>query len=129
MMTILEEDLLDFDIFRTTFNTNLQNPDIFYFILEVNNAPVGFISLHMQYLLHHSGPTGEIQELFVIPEFRGKGIGRKLIMKAEEVASEKKCTEVEITVNAQRKNVIDFYAHCGYTPTHVKFVKRIGKRK
>lgn len=44
------------------YNANILNSSISCFVYEENYAILGFISLHVQTLLHHTGSIGEIQE-------------------------------------------------------------------
>jgi PhnO protein len=86
---------------------------------------VGFISLHVQYLLHHSAPTCELQELNILPELRGTGIGRFLMQEIEKIARSLNLEEIELTTRIARKKSQSFYRKMGYEHTHNKFVKKL----
>ena len=58
----LENSIMDKDKFKTIYDINLLNPHVYYFVYEMNYTIVGFISLHIQQLLHHSSNIAEIQE-------------------------------------------------------------------
>ena len=57
----LENQELDFQVFKEIFNENISNPKNLYLIAENETEGVGFISFHTQNLLHHCGLVGEIQ--------------------------------------------------------------------
>lgn len=77
--------------------------------------------VHVQKLLHHISKVAEIQELIVDPSFRGQGIGRYLFQKAQVVALENACTQLEVCCNQIRINSHKFYESQGMVNSHYKF--------
>ena len=75
-----------------------------YHLVCVNEVPVatGFIDI----------PGGELGAIFVLPEFMGQGIGKKLLVHLEQLARESGLAQVhlEATLNAAA-----FYRRCGFT--------------
>lgn len=113
------------EVFEQTFVKNLADPLIHYFVAIYNQKPIGFISLHVQQILHHANRTGEIQELIIDENHRGKGIGKMLMEKVELLAKELKLEEVELTTRIHRIDAQEFYKKLGYTNSHIKFVKEL----
>ncbi|AQQ52088.1 GNAT family N-acetyltransferase [Planococcus lenghuensis] len=50
----------------------------------------------------------------VLPEFQGRGIGQALLKKAEESASHRQVSRLELTVAAENKAAIHLYEKAGY---------------
>jgi (aminoalkyl)phosphonate N-acetyltransferase len=121
----LEDQQMDGETFERIFLKNTSDPDIYYFVAVINNRIVGFLSLHVQHILHHSKPTCELQELTIVPELRGSGIGAKLMNEAERIASELNLEEIELTTKIHRERAQAFYQKLGYTHSHNKFVKKL----
>jgi len=121
----LEEQHLDGELFEIIFLKNINNPDIHYLAAVLNNRIVGFLSLHVQHILHHSKPTCELQELNIKSELRGSGIGAMLMKEAERIAYELNLEEIELTTKIHRDRAQAFYKKLGYTHTHNKFVKKL----
>ena len=121
----LEEEQLDKTTFKVIFNANLARQDIHYIVAENNGKIVEFISLYIQKLLHHNGSVAEIQELFIEPTTRGKGLGTKLIQYVWKIANENNCRSFEVTCNLIRKETHKFYESKGLTNTHLKFTNKI----
>lgn len=120
----LEETTFDFELFQKLYQGNILEADNIYLVAESpEGETIGFISAHGQILLHHLGMVYEIQELFVHPEFRGKGIGHQLIGAMEGLLRERECRSFEVSTNAKRAATQEFYAACGFGKTHVKFTK------
>jgi len=117
----LENEELDFEVFKEIFNENIANPNNLYLIAENYNEGVGFISFHTQNLLHHCGRVGEIQEFFINRNHRSKGIGRQLIKKIMQYADENKLKSIEVTTNRKRVENVIIYENLGFTLSHNKF--------
>jgi ribosomal protein S18 acetylase RimI-like enzyme len=54
----------------------------------------------------------------VIPNYRGKGIGKVLFNKHVELAKELGCKQLYLEVLKENKNAIRFYEGVGYSPVH-----------
>lgn len=54
-----------------------------------------------------------LEDLYVKPEFRGKGIGKSLLIKLVRIARERKCGRMEWVALDWNKNAIDFYDQLG----------------
>lgn len=121
----LEEETFDFDQFNAIYNRNLLNPNCHYFLAFDHDRCVGYASVHAQWLLHHCGKVGEIQEMFVIPDYRSKGIGQLLIQQLFEVAQQENFEILEVTANKKRLDTHRFYERQGLERTHFKFVKKM----
>ena len=111
---LLEETVFDSEAFKRIFNVNLYNKDIYYLLAEAEDGrPVGFISCHIQNLLHHGGKVAEIQELFVEQAYRSLGIGRELVNNLEGKLAADACLLVEVTAQNKRLHTHAFYEGLG----------------
>lgn len=117
----LENEELDFKVFKEIFNENISNSKNLYLIAENENEGLGFISFHTQNLLHHCGRVGEIQEFFIHQNHRGKGIGRQLIEKIMQYANQNNLKSIEVTTNRRRVENVLIYENLGFTLSHNKF--------
>jgi PhnO protein len=122
-MCVLENKTFDFKVFKAHYEANLDNSGINYYVADQKGQVVGFISYHMQYLLHHCGLVGEIQEFFVDEAFRNKGVGRMLMQKIETISSDKGIVSIEVTTNKKRTENVQKYQKLGFTLSHNKFTK------
>jgi len=117
----LENEVLDFEVFKAILNENISNPNNVYLIAENENESLGFISFHTQNLLHHCGLVGEIQEFFIDKNHRGKGVGRKLVDEILKYAKENNLKSIEVTTNKKRLENVAIYENLGFTLSHNKF--------
>ena len=95
------------------------------FVAEVEEQVVAFLSLHVIPYFNIGGPVGKVSALVVSDSMQQRGIGRKLMKAAEDLAAELGCVAVEVTSANFRKGAHDFYSRLGYPETSVKFFKYI----
>lgn len=57
-----------------------------------------------------------LEDLFVLPEYRGKGYGKALFLELVKIANERKCERMEWVCLDWNKPGIDFYLSLGATP-------------
>ena len=118
----LEDEEFDRQKQFKIFSDNLLNEKNIYLVATENGVVIGYLSCHIQKLLHHGGEIGEIQEMFVIPEKRSIGIGKILIEKLKEIAVNRKILQLEVTSNQKRLKAHSFYEAQKFIATHKKFV-------
>ncbi|WP_125717961.1 GNAT family N-acetyltransferase [Flavobacterium ustbae] len=117
----LENEVFDFEIFKGIFVENISNPNHLYLIAESENESLGFITFHIQNLLHHCGLVGEIQEFFIDKNHRGKGVGRKLVDEILKRSEQNNLKSIEVTTNKKRVENVLIYENLGFTLSHNKF--------
>ena len=98
---------------------------IFYLVYEEKDEVLGFISVHIQRLLHHISNIAEIHELIVDEKVRGRGIGSQLFEKAKYIARKNGCIQLEVCCNQRRKESHKFYEGQGMKNSHYKFCLEI----
>jgi GNAT superfamily N-acetyltransferase len=78
--------------------------------------PVGVAYLSFQSSLERGGRIGWLEELYVLPELRGRGTGTALLRAALEAARIKGCRSVELEVEASHSRAANLYARAGFEP-------------
>ena len=121
LIVALEGTDIDAKGFSDIYNANLSNPLVYYYVYERDNMILGFVSIHVQKLLHHIANIAEIQELIVAETTRQHGIGKLLFQKAKEVGAENGCMQLEVCCNQKRLLSHKFYLSQGMTNNHYKF--------
>src|SRR4051812_38657488 len=100
-----EEDLL-----RDGFG---DHPYYSCLIAEEDGAPAGFALYFYDYSTWLGRPGLYLEDIFVHPEFRGRGIGKTLLQKVAAIAIEKGCPRMKWEVLDWNTPAIDFYAAMG----------------
>jgi GNAT superfamily N-acetyltransferase len=100
-----EEDLL-----RDGFGAT---PKFHCVIAEWEGAPVGFALYFYNYSTWKGRPGIFLEDIFVWPEFRGKGIGKALLLHVAKTAVAEKCGRYEWQVLDWNTPAIEFYEGLG----------------
>ncbi len=87
----------------------LEKKHLFY-LLETDK-PIGFICLQHDFPIKS---TSRIHKLYLLPEMKGLGLGKKCIDFAKLKAIENKCNSMNLNVNKYNK-AKDFYSSQGFT--------------
>jgi GNAT superfamily N-acetyltransferase len=80
-----------------------------------DGAPAGFALFFTSYSTFLGRPGIYLEDLFVPPEFRGKGVGRALLVHVARAARDRGCGRMEWSVLSWNKTAIDFYESLGAT--------------
>ncbi len=94
----------------------LANPNLYVYAIEVENRYVGWISLIYMPKVGKWNGNGHVyvDELWVDPEYRGKGLGKALMAKADELKTELKAVGVRLYVSVDNPSAVNLYKHCGF---------------
>ncbi|MHC1719738.1 MAG: N-acetyltransferase family protein [Clostridiaceae bacterium] len=92
---------------------------------ECNGVPAGF-ALFFHNFSTFLGRAGiYLEDLYVMPEFRGKGFGKSFLKKLAEIAVDRGCGRLEWWCLDWNKPSIDFYLSMGAEPMKDWTVYRI----
>lgn len=81
-----------------------------FFLAKENNKALGFMSVELNY---QNQSVAKIHKIYILPTAQGKGIGKILMQKAEEIAQESNQKFMSLNVNRFNK-ALDFYENLGY---------------
>jgi GNAT superfamily N-acetyltransferase len=90
-----------------------------------NERPVGFALFFHNFSTFLSRTGLYVEDLFVLPEYRGKGYGRALMLQLAKVARERGCGRFEWTVLDWNQPAIDFYRSLGAEPMSQWIIQRV----
>ncbi|MFB6118743.1 GNAT family N-acetyltransferase [Halosegnis sp.] len=87
---------------------------------------VGFVSFHPETGVYEQDTNrGVIENLYVVPERRGEGIGSNLLAAAEDALAEAGAEAVTLDAMAANERARQFYRRHGYEPHRVEFERRL----
>ena len=80
------------------------------------DQPVAFAVFFHNFSTFLGRPGLYLEDLFVIPEMRGKGFGKAMLVELARIARERNCGRFEWSVLDWNKPAIDFYKALGAVP-------------
>jgi len=85
-------------------------------LAENGGRPVGFALFFHTFSTFLARPGIYLEDLFVVPEERGNGVGRSLLARLASIAVERGCARLEWAVLAWNRDAIRFYERLGARP-------------
>lgn len=82
-------------------------------IAEWNDVPAGFAFFFYNYSTWRGRPGLYLEDLFVLPEMRSKGIGKALMKHLAQVAIQEKCYGIRWMVLEWNEPAVKFYESLG----------------
>jgi GNAT superfamily N-acetyltransferase len=92
------------------------HPSAEVLIAYAGDAPAGFALFFHNYSTFLGKPGLYLEDLFVVPEFRGHGYGRALLQRLATLAVERGCGRFEWSVLDWNEPAIGFYKKLGAKP-------------
>jgi GNAT superfamily N-acetyltransferase len=95
----------------------LRRPQLGRFLLALErDAVVGFAALAFLWTLEHGGRSAWLDELYVVPERRGRGIGASLLQAVYREASSAGAVALDLEVERGHERVESLYEREGFRP-------------
>lgn len=91
------------------------HPCIEALLADHQGQPIGFALFFTNYSTFLTKPGIYLEDLFVMPEYRGKGIGKALLRALARLALERDCGRLEWSVLDWNEPAIAFYQRIGAT--------------
>jgi ribosomal protein S18 acetylase RimI-like enzyme len=84
-------------------------------VLFAGGKPEGFAMLRFKPSLYTDGPDAYLEELYVVPEHRGRGIGRSLLEAAMQHAREHDAAHIDLGTSEDDVAARRLYESVGFT--------------
>lgn len=94
----------------------------------IDNVPVGFTLFFHNFSTFLGKPGIYLEDLYVIPDMRGKGIAKKMLSFLAKLTIGRDCGRLEWWVLDWNKPAIDFYKAIGATPMNEWTVQRVTRQ-
>jgi GNAT superfamily N-acetyltransferase len=94
-------------------------------LAEADGVPVGFALFFHTFSTFLGQPGLYLEDLFVVPEARGTGVGKALLAELARLAIARGCGRVEWAVLTWNAPAIRFYDSLGATPNEAWTVYRL----
>lgn len=102
------------------FNDIIQDQQADIFVIDVDHTIVGVAQInYLQYLTYQGGKRAQIEGVRIHPNYRDKGLGRKLFEYLINQAKAHHCHVVQLTTDQARPEALKFYDSLGFKNTHL----------
>lgn len=90
-------------------------------ILEDENI-VGYLSYIIK--KRHTGKL-DVDQLIILEQYRGKGLGKRLMDQAKKIALENGCDRIELNCWLFNENALNMYEHIGYNRQRIIYEMKL----
>lgn len=96
---------------RPFVRQSLQDTNRRYYIGTLNGSPIGIIRLSVY------EPAADITAFGVLPEYRGRGYGRQMLLGSIDILLAEGHDPIQIEVVTENQNALGLYRSCGFKVT------------
>ena len=105
--------------YYTAFTEIEADPNNYLIVLEDGKKIIGTCQLTiLRYLTYQGGKRGQIEGVRVDESYRGQGIGKLMIKWAINKSRQANCHLVQLTMDKNRSETIQFYKKLGFIASH-----------
>jgi diamine N-acetyltransferase len=107
------------DSFEKTVFPSIKKGDSQFYLATDKGKIVGY---------SNAGPgiwSWELYRIYLLPEYIGKGVGKKLLLLAEDFLRSKKARKYHLSVWQENKAALDFYKRNGFVKLEAKNKNRV----
>jgi ribosomal protein S18 acetylase RimI-like enzyme len=115
------------EIVRELYREILSTPDAFALFAEDEGRPVGYLIAFFEppHFMWETGRIGHIDSFYVLPETRGRGVGRALMDEAYREMRRAGASTVALEVVAGNEVAQRFYERDGFATTFMQMHRRL----
>jgi GNAT superfamily N-acetyltransferase len=83
-------------------------------VAELEGSLLGYLIVVLVMSVEHKGLMAEIDEFFVLPEARSRGVGGALLAAAERALAQRGCVRLQLQLGRGNVRARSFYERRGY---------------
>lgn len=111
-----------------SFHETLLSSSNFIYVGVDGTSLIAFASFSIRKVVRYPKPIAELDELFVLEQYRRTGVGKQLLQQIEEKAILLDCYRLYIESHYDHKDAHRFYERLGYTNYGYHFIKNLTKK-
>ena len=102
----------------------------YIYVAEENEQIVGFITAEvLKKKVWYNVPLGSINNIFVLEEYRGKGIGKALMKTMMNTLQDVGITNIQLEAYSKNSKAIKFYEKLGFEKCNIQMLYQEEKNK
>jgi GNAT superfamily N-acetyltransferase len=99
----------------------------FFVLARQGGKTVGMAAVSFAWTLEHGGRSAWLDELYVLPEHRGQGLGTALLAEVEREIGRSGCAAIDLEVDRAHARAERLYRRVGFQPLpRSRWVKTLG---
>ena len=107
--------VLDLERARAQFRRINEHPGYRVYVAEREGQVLGtFALLIMPNLSHLGAPAGIVDQVGVLPQYQGQGVGRQMMEHARRLCEQAGCYKLTLSSNLKREAAHRFYEALGF---------------
>ena len=110
---------------KDSFKKVSKSKNNFIYVVEENKKLIGFATFSIRLVIRYPKPIAELDELFVLPGYRKKGVGKLLMNKILSKAKELNCYRLFIESHYDHKAAHKLYEKLNFTNYGYHFIKNL----
>ena len=95
------------------------------FVIELDNEPAGYVVLSLGFSLEFLGRDAFVDELYVVPERRGHGLGMAAIRELESVAAGLGVKALHLEVGPDNESALGLYRRAGFADRRHRLMTKL----
>lgn len=116
------------DVFANLTDEELKN-DLIQNLDRLNTIVIlddDFVVGYLSYKIkkRHIGKL-DVDQLVILEQYRGKGLGKKLMDEAKKIAAENECNRIELNCWLFNENALAMYEHIGYNRQRIIYEMKV----
>jgi len=103
------------EILATAIQAMLERDDLGCFLIAKEKEQViGFAAISYAWTLEHGGKSAWLDELYVLPAYRGRGVGGELVARVIEEVGREGCWAIDLEVEEEHRRAERLYERKGF---------------
>ena len=111
--TEYDEDIDPVEVLEPRYRTQLERGDLV--VLLGGDGPDGFAQLRFKSQIYSDAPDSYLEELYVVPDRRGEGLGRALLEAAMDAARDGGADHIDLGTSEDDTEARSLYESAGFT--------------
>lgn len=108
---------------KKRFREIISSKNTFLLLVESNTDVAGYLTVSL--IKDVNQKMGYVDDIFVLKEFRKKGLGSLLIKEFISILKKKKFKKIRLGAYIDNKKALELYKKLGFKLTHYEFEKRL----